>query len=362
MLDTIAMAEQLSGEYRSAFERADIYSTGTMGEDQLDEKMMDLYKRLLEAEQNKQPVEDVVGTDIELFCENYFVREKTKFTLKMALDILFKVMCGLFIYTVCLLVLDEEKSNLLPFVAGFISGSVVDVVDKHWLRPIIFKNKKIKPIVHYLIVSVLSIGIFIGIWLLGHNIGAVIVIPIRQLFLIAATYISIYCVVRLIWQYKERGSFLRDFSEKKESKKAKKEFNKELHDKVVFNAVAQGMASRFLRIRNRKQKKGQEYTFRDFAQLIQKENKFVKKGDAIFLIIVVSIVLVPGINIIIEETLFDGLCFISIMGVVEYFICRFFLKSSARSMQLQLSILEECEQSGKDIIGYLENDESKDIE
>ena len=202
MLDTIAMAEQLSGEYRSAFERADIYSTGTMKDDQLDEKMMDLYKRLLEAEQNKQPVEDVVGNDIELFCKNYFAREKTKFTLKTALDILFKVMCGLFIYSACLMLLDEKTSNLILFVAAFVAGAVDDVVAKHWLRPIFFKKKKIKPIIYYLIVLAVFWGFYVGILLLGHNIiGAVI--STKQLFVITVTYISIYCVVRLIWQYKE---------------------------------------------------------------------------------------------------------------------------------------------------------------
>lgn len=355
MLDTIAMAEQLSGEYRSAFERADIYSIGTMEEERLDEKMMDLYNRLMEAEQNNQPVEEVVGNDIELFCKNYFVREKTKFTLKAALDVLLKVMCGLFIYSACLLLLDEKKSNLVLFVAAFIAGAADDVVAKHWLRPIFFRKKKIKPIIYYLIVLAVFWGFYVGILLLGHNIiGAVI--STKQLFLITATYISIYSVVRLIWQYKERGSFLRDFSEKKESKKAKKEFNKELRNKSKFNTVAQVMAGRFCRIRKRKQKRGQEYTFQDFAQLIRKENKFVKIISFISVIILTLILFDPAIESMKEASFKDGLVSLLVLGSFEYFIWLVCFRWNVKSMQLQLSIVEECEQNGKDIIEYLEEE------
>lgn len=77
MLDTLSMAEKLKGDYRKVFEKADMYSIlSSENEEAGDEKMMNLYDLLLEAQSNEKPVEKIVGTDIETFCKDYFKVEQ----------------------------------------------------------------------------------------------------------------------------------------------------------------------------------------------------------------------------------------------------------------------------------------------
>ena len=74
MLDTIAMAAQLEGEYKTIFEKADMYGTLEKCSDEniRDDKMMNLYDLLLQAQIDKTPVSKIIGEDIEEFCKSYF--------------------------------------------------------------------------------------------------------------------------------------------------------------------------------------------------------------------------------------------------------------------------------------------------
>ena len=77
MLDTISMAEKLRGDYRKAFEKADMYCViSSENEEAADDKMMNLYDCLLEAQNNEKPIEKIIGKDIEKFCKEYFKTDK----------------------------------------------------------------------------------------------------------------------------------------------------------------------------------------------------------------------------------------------------------------------------------------------
>ena len=80
MLDTIAMAAQLEGEYKIVFEKADMYGTLEKCSDEniRDDKMMNLYDLLLQAQMDKTPVSKIIGEDIEEFCKSYFKEEAEK--------------------------------------------------------------------------------------------------------------------------------------------------------------------------------------------------------------------------------------------------------------------------------------------
>ena len=80
MLDTIAMAAQLDGEYKTVFEKADMYGMLENGGDEsvIDDKMMNLFDLLMQAQTDKMPVSKVIGEDIEEFCKSYFKEEAEK--------------------------------------------------------------------------------------------------------------------------------------------------------------------------------------------------------------------------------------------------------------------------------------------
>ena len=76
MLDTISMAQQLSGEYRKVFEKADMYSMiSDETSENVDDKMMYLYDILLEAEKENRPIQKIIGDDVEAFCNAFFEEE-----------------------------------------------------------------------------------------------------------------------------------------------------------------------------------------------------------------------------------------------------------------------------------------------
>ena len=351
MLDTISMAEQLSGDYRTVFERADIYSTTVGGtEENKDERMMELYDLLMEAEHQNKPIEKLVGSDIELFCKNFFEEERTQNQFVEVVSVIYRIACVLLVYTIIDLLFAENQSDILPLVVGIIGGTIADAIARYWLKPIVFKNKKIKPIVYYFMIIAIFLGSVTGFLIVTYNYN--IEINTWWLFVISGAYVAGYLLVRSIWRYKKYGSILKV---NREERRIKKEFNRELNEKSLIKPSAEGMAIRFRRIRKRKQKIGKtEFTFQEFAQKIRREEAQIKTTNIIFAIIIAAIVLIPGTSMMLNETILEGLIFMGILGVIESFVCYSSVKSNKKLMKIQLQILEECEKRDIDIIEYVE--------
>ena len=73
MLDTISMADQLTGNYKTVFEKADMYCLIEAGStEEAEEKIMNLYDLLLQAQEENKPVEKIIGNNLEAFCKEYF--------------------------------------------------------------------------------------------------------------------------------------------------------------------------------------------------------------------------------------------------------------------------------------------------
>ena len=69
----ILLEDRLHGEYKEAFSKVSLYSnTNLIGIDTDSELMMELLDSMLMAQSEGRPVTDVVGTDIQAFCENFF--------------------------------------------------------------------------------------------------------------------------------------------------------------------------------------------------------------------------------------------------------------------------------------------------
>ncbi|MDO5294473.1 MAG: hypothetical protein Q4F05_17200 [bacterium] len=72
-LSYVYYSGELEGEYKSTFEQISLYATvhNIIGEC-LNAPMMKLIKTMINAQNNGQSVETVVGTDLEAFCEEFF--------------------------------------------------------------------------------------------------------------------------------------------------------------------------------------------------------------------------------------------------------------------------------------------------
>ena len=361
MLDTIAMAEMLKGEYRKVFEKADMYSTlSSEGTEVDDERIMNLYDMLLEAQTNEKPVEKIVGTDIEAFCKAYFQvdkEEQEKWYIKLPTAI-YSVLKWVLIATLLCVIFPEEGTNLqtmvidiFPFISGFVVGLIFLVLAEFVFKKIIFK-RKIKPIVLYSLLLLIFLGgMFWSIWL---DSGFSVKVPVIWLWTVAVGYEAIYLLIRSIWRYRTYGTIRKDTKEERERKKEEKEikklFNQEVSMESSNDLIVKSMAKRYDRLNKRNLKRKQEeLAFSEYAKKIRKEEHLGNiLTPVIFLVLVIGCIIAQ----IISSGLVDGLLYGLILIVIEGFVYRFVKKLNDEGTKQRLHILEECKIRGISIREY----------
>ena len=360
MLDTISMAEQLSGEYRTAFEKADLHSTfDGKNVDKSEDKLMELYNLLITAQEEGTPLENVVGEDIEEFCKKFFLDHNGKSRFQEVCKKVYGVLKWIFICTLVDVFLLEKGENILtaqsnaaPYLYGLAFGLVAEAIVTHGLKPMIFKNKKMKPIHYY--------GIVFGLFALAVTVAVVLAVSVNgtvsvnafPLLLISGVYVLVYLLVRSVWRYKKFGRITKM---SKQEKKARKEFNAEVQEQSLVKPIAEVMAKRYQRLNKRNMKKGKpEFTQEEFAEKIRTEVKRTIIGKVAFVVIISIMVLIPTIFTMISINIWDGLIFGLIMSVVEIGIYLFFFKAEKTNSKVQLYILEQCEEYGVDLFEYVE--------
>lgn len=366
MLDTISMAEKLKDDYRKVFEKADMYSTIASGnEDINDEKMMNLYDLLLEAQSEGKPVEKIVGADIEAFCREYFEAdkdEKMKWYVRLT-STLYTACLWLTIITLIWVIFPEEDQtiqsitiDIFPFFIGASIGIVSTIIMKYLLEPIIFKSKKLKPIVFYFIILAATFGSCI----LAFSISAdseLMNIPAIWLLAVCGGYVVIYLLVRSLWRYRTYGTLRKDTKEnrarRKEEKKIKKNFNDEVSNESTDHLTAKFMAKRYARLNKRNiRRKHQELSFSEYAALIRKEESMNGRLNLITAFIFIALVIGSAVMQMVTTGFVDGLIFGIILAVIETPIYLFLKSSNDTGSKHRLQIIDECERLGVSITEY----------
>lgn len=369
MLDTINMAKKLQGDYKLVFEKADMYSTVTgIDSNTEDDKMMNLYDLLMEAQHEGKPVEKIVGTDIETFCQEYFKEEnaeKEKWYIKLP-KTLYLFARNIAILSFIFLLIPEEgetiftmKMDAIPFLVGFAIGLIQIFAHATILKPAIFKNKKMKPMTFYFIILILLIGcIFAGL-ILFHDFN----FEIPALFILGLTlgYTVIYLIIRSIYRYHKYGTLYdgtkEEIEKRKAEKRAKKEFNAALDDEWYLNLHAKTMAKRYQRLNKKNLRKyHRELTFSEFAIIIKKEVHQTPFVNLVSIFIFSALILSLCIMEIINSSLMDGLIFGAIIAALEIPICIWLIKSNNKNARYQLEVIKKCEEEGKHILEFAKQD------
>ena len=359
MLDTIAMAAQLEGEYKTVFEKADMYGTLENNSDEniKDDKMMNLYDLLMQAQTDKTPVSKIIGEDIEKFCKSYFEEEEEKLhkwlgVAKFIYNIAWwGVIAGLLEVT-----WPEEEGNfgffpevdIMPIIVGFLFG--LGLVFLLWItKKTVLKSKKLKPIVLYfmiLFVFVISAMVSVGI---SVSIGIELKVKAGLLLILSGVYVAIYLIVRGAWRYCDHGTITRYSKEEKcrhkEEKEEKEAFNRDVSKRNV-GRTAKDMKARYKRFSRRHEKKyGKPMTLQQYKEKLSKELKSFDKNWILYLIIDSLIVIGPTIQIIVVDGLTEGVFYGVIMVVVFFFIYRFqkWIDNISRDAYFEmLYVLELC--------------------
>lgn len=362
MLDTYSMAQQLSGEYKDVFEKADMYSaTNADSLDDMNEKLMDLYDILVEAQHEGKPVEKIIGNDVEEFCRNFFWEEKSEGKLAKTLVSLYGAMKMVLILTlldVFLLGESGEKlsmqSDIVPYIGGMVAGWILSIIFKEWLQPLIFKKKKIKPIVYYLIILFLFIGSIVIVIKItdGKELG----VSSLLLILVSGIYVAVYLVARSIWRYKKYGRITKfDKNEKKNAKRIEKEFNDEIFDKNLMSSSAKEMVNRFKKMNKKKLKREQqELTHKEFAKKVRSEEEKVGVREKGVAIVLFGIAIAATMFEILNSAIVDGLIYGAVIIIFEFMFYRSYCKSSRQLSKVRLAVLKECDELGVGIIEYVD--------
>jgi DNA-binding ferritin-like protein (Dps family) len=363
MLDTLAMASLLKGEYKEAFSKIDLYgSMDNIDNDIYEDRIMNLYDMFVEAQNEGKPVEKIIGNDIEEFCKEYYKCEEKNHTFKRILGKLAYIMTIIFIYSLIdYVILSEESTpymectvDFLPVFVGFGIGFILALFGKLINKYITFKQKNIKPLLYYFIVLVIFVvGIIAGLAIFKDiNIG----VPLHLVLLISGAFSILYYVVSAVLTYKKHGTLK---TKNKKEQQERKEFEKDLSFQSGIKDVASGMAFRYKRHAKKNKKKGKEFTQEDFEKIMQKEIDS-EKGYNIFMGVIFAIfTLMPSIHEMITNGIFNGIMLFIVLAVIETFIFIWFYKFNKEQNETYVYILKECKDKGISILEFVEQKENE---
>lgn len=359
MLNTIAMANLLKGEYKEAFEKIDLYgSMGNIDNDIYEDRMTNLYDMFIQAQSEEKPVDKIIGDDIEMFCKKYFTVEDKGHKLGKFFGSFGWIMTLTFIYSIIELAIDvaegnsfmKSKIDLFPIALGLVVGFILMAFGKFVNKFLTFKKNKAHPIVYYIIVLVLFVtGIIGGVSVLGDKVD--INLPLYIVLIVSGILAVGINLAFIIISYKKNGT-LKNLD--REDKRIKKEFEEEVAFKGGLKDVASGMAFRYKRLKKKKAKKGIEFTQADYAKHVQKDIDAEKAYNIFAGVCIVIFVIGPALSEAIAGNMMLAAIHFAIMGLVGVFTFRWFLKFNKEQNESYRVILAECEEKGIDVVEYYE--------
>lgn len=324
MIDYTAMAEQLSGEYRTVFEKTELYSDmNGVPEDIKADKLMNLLDLLMTAEAEQKPSTDIIGTDIDRFCKEYFADYNIHDKIMEIPEKIYEVSWGLLVILIMDILLREQstknilymKSDLTPIIGGLLLGVLLTILFKYLIGPIIYRSKKIPSIIFYVLVLLLFV---VSVGATAHFISDR-KIPVSSFpFLVAAgSYTVIYLIIRSVSRYRKTGSI-------RKPKPAAPGFEfHPFHPKEsaqslnMENVTQEALVKRYQRINKKRSRKNQPVmTTQEFIDKVRKEDAIVNP-ICIWSLAIVQIYL--GANIVIGDVRSSGFDFGTIVLLIIVF-------------------------------------------
>lgn len=355
-MDYAVLESQLIGSYREVFSKTVLYAcTKCIPAEEADERISELYDLLLTAQNEKKPVEKLVGKDIERFCKEFFgdytLKEQLKSILKntptafyhMSWVALILELLDLFTYDKRDVSFFNMQTDISGYVIGLFGGVLYVLLLNSVFTRLVLKHKKVKDWIWYILMLVVLLALPVGsIVIMGDR---AIQVPSHLILFISGGYVALYLVVRSILRYRRYGTIRNVKKQLMED-----HYYKNLENKDLEKAVLEGWQIRYKRL-SRKNKTTPE----GYIELLKKDEKFYEKTGfitpAIFIVLTISAILSNAQS---SETWVDTLMFAAFMITIEYLIYRFFRKGEKRNRALCKRLLNECEQSGKTMPEYIE--------
>lgn len=370
MINYNAMAEQLSGEYRTIFEKVELYSDmNGIPEEIKSDRLMNLLDLLTTAEADQKPAMEIIGSDIHKFCKDYFADYDMRSKISEIPERIYDVAKPLLVILLLdIFLLDHPtkniiymKSDILPIISGIMIGFLLAILLKYLIGPIIYRSKKIPAIVYYFLVIILFIAfIVISMNIIGDRNLQLPSFP----FLVATIfYIVIYLSVRSIIRYRKTGSI-------RKPKLVDPEYEFHLtksgsDSKDLDNATQKYLVKRFQRINKRRSRRNQStMTTQEFIHKVRKEdnigNPICIWGLGIFYIAIVAGMAIDEIH---ESGIGIGLLILlAVMSVLYIPLFLFIRNCILQGARYRADILATWETQGITILEKKQNNTSDSTE
>lgn len=320
--------DQLNPEYRAAFEQVQTYVTTSMvDENTVNSQLMQLVDVFLSAQNAGRRVESVTGRNIEQFCKNFCsqfgweqcVRSVAERFRDLAIVVL--ILDGV----VAVSVLLEESA--IPFWERFLG--MTENVMFFWLIPVMLLSTVFDLLIRRVmfrikkgVVTALRITNFVlnvGLYMLLVSALPQLRVPSWICMAGSALYLLVYYVVIRI---------------RKEQPANKVEFG-DLVNAELDRTQDKEMQKAFARAdKKHRRKHGAPLTFETFLDQQEEQCRKYEKRTwmSILSIGLVAVVFVIGMYLAGGfESLGDCLLFTALLGVIEFFICRFMLVNGRRA-------------------------------
>lgn len=352
------LSDNLKGEYKSVFDQVELYGIlKGIGEEIMDDKMVNLYDMLLTAQQEEKPAEKIIGKSTEVFCKEYFgdydvkqwIHEITYRIYRLAVIIFVVELMDVYLWSWQDDLL-HATSDMLPLICGIVGGFALDIIATTFLKPMMFKIKKIPPIAYYFVIIILFIG------MIAFDVKVFmdksVQIPVLPVLIVSGVYIAGFLGYRKL----KTGSFQKKRNAEAEYIRSLQKTTSITGSPDVVKGFVKQLAKRYEKINRKRKKQGKApLSQAEFAEQIKKERE--KWGvDSVWhkcfygaLTMACGAFCWLGVS---KEYILFSLLAVGVVVVMEVLIYCGFRKLERSGENIRKRILEECEQENITILEY----------
>ena len=333
------LSEQLKEPYKGIFDRVYLYANvQEIPEEESDDAMLNLYDVLFTAQAENKPVEEIIGDDIETFCQSYFEQRKLHRFIASIPKRLYDL--ALWFFGVELFFFGGDSLfgqvegatiNLSPYLLGLLLSFLLTPIG-HLAYHFLVRKAGIKTVLFYGLMLAVSILFFIGIF---HLSGHFVVKGSRfWTIAIAAAYVLPYKLWEVYQNYRKFGTWYNP--DKRLVKEEAKTFKKQGVQLYVESELHQTYAKRF----RKHLAKGK--TSESFYQKLEKDWRRDKLFHKWFWLVGIVILLPFVIPVYLNAPLFDALIFTLIELIVGNAVIFFFNQMVAKGFPAREAWLEKA--------------------
>lgn len=311
----------LQDEYKDTFLRIDVYiSSSNLVVDDPNDIMEEVLDLLLSAQENNKSIEDIIGNDLENFCNQLIESRRQPLSEKIFSFLVWLryIILGFGILEVINLIIDYSDHVHDPLLVnvevGFLSsgiliGIIFGNIYNYMRRKFVFKYKWFTSKLDNILIAIIILALIIIIFLFPDNFSRFLIMP-RYIF-IPLSFV-LYVIL---------------------SKKKEKEDKTEISD-MVYN-------ENIKRYRKLYEKENVEDVKEWYEKRYNKEIKYQKIFTILLGLLLIGIILFQ----IYIDGLMEGMIFGSILFIIEIPIYKFFKKGD----RIRQSIYQDIKNKNTDI-------------